>query len=254
MTMTKKRRTLTAVLAGIATIASSAIAEEIVVMVEEEVAPVSLSVGVDVASAYVFRGVTFNDGMVAQPWMDATTSFGLNFGVWGNFDIDDYDGSLEKNQFSEIDIYVGWGTTVGEILDLGIAYCEYTYPMYGGNADRELSVAAGLPLGPIELDFTAYFGVDGGIKNKIYLEAVADYSVDIEEFTAGLFASTGYLIDNNSGGESGFNDYSIAASIGWKIINASLKYIGQGDDKVLPEEQYGYDVELVGMVSVGYNF
>ena len=247
-------KTLTAVLASVAAIASSSIAEEAMVMVEEEVAPVSLSAGVDVSSAYVFRGTTFNDGVVAQPWMDAKTSFGLNFGVWGNSDIGDYDGTLEKNQFSEIDIYVGWGTTVGEMLDLGIAYCEYTYPMHGGEAGRELSVSAGLPLGSVELAFVAYFGVDGGIKDTIYLEAVADYSVEMDEITASLLASAGYLIDSNSGGESGFNDYAVGASLGWKFISASLTYIGQGDDKVLPEKQYGYDVELVGMVSVGYDF
>jgi uncharacterized protein (TIGR02001 family) len=203
----------------------------------------------------VFRGVTYNDEMVAQPWMDATTSFGLNFGVWANYDIGDYDGTIEDNQFSEIDIYVGWGTTVADMLDLGVGYCEYTYPMYGGEADRELSVSAGLPVGPIGLGVAAYFGVDGGIKDTIYLEATADYGLDLtDELSAGLFASAGYLINENSGTEDGFQDYTVGASVAYGILGASVTYIGQGDDKVLPEEQYGYDVEVVGMLSIGYDF
>jgi uncharacterized protein (TIGR02001 family) len=248
-------KTLTAVLAGVAVLATSAIAQEAAVMVEEETAPVSLSVGVDLASAYVFRGVTFNDGIVAQPWMDATTSFGLNFGVWANFDIDDYDGTLEKNQFSEIDIYIGWGTTLADMVDVGIGYCEYTYPMYGGEADREIALSAGMPLGPIGLGVAAYFGVDGGIEKTIYLEATAEYGVDItEELSAAIYGSAGYLIDDNDGGENGFQDYTAGASLSYGIFGASVTYIGQGDDKVLPEEQYGYDVEVVGMLSVGYDF
>jgi uncharacterized protein (TIGR02001 family) len=249
--MTKKLKTLTAVLAGVAALASSAIAQEAVVMVEEEVAPVSLSVGVDLASAYVFRGVTFNDGMVAQPWMDATTSFGLNFGVWANFDIGDYDGTLEKNEFSEIDIYVGWGTTVADMIDLGVGYCEYTYPMSDNEADREISISAGIPF----VGVAAYFGVDGGIKDTIYLEATAEYGIDItEELSAGISASAAYLIDDNDGGESGFANYTAGVSLGYGIFGASVTYIGQGDDKVLPEEQGGYDVEVVGMLSIGYTF
>jgi len=253
--MTKKLKTLTAVLAGVAALASSAIAQEAVVMVEKEVAPVSLSVGVDIASAYVFRGVTFNDGMVAQPWMDAKTSFGLNFGVWANFDIDDYDGTLEKNEFSEIDLYIGWGTTLADLVDVGVGYTEYTYPMYGGEANREISVSAGLPLGPIGLGVAAYFGVGGGIEKTTYLEATAEYGIDItEELGASVFGSAVYLIDENGGTQDGFQDYTVGASIAYGILGASVTYIGQGDDKVLPEEQYGYDVEVVGMLSIGYEF
>jgi len=252
--MTKKLKTLTAVLAGVAALASSAIAQEAVVMVEEDVAPVSLSVGVDLASAYVFRGVTFNDSMVAQPWMDATTSFGLNFGVWANFDIGDYDDTLEKNQFSEIDLYVGWGTTLADLVDVGVGYCEYTYPM-GGEADREVSLSAGMPVGPIGLGVAAYFGVGGGIEKTTYLEATAEYGIDItEELSAAVYGSAGYLIDANSDTEDGFQDYTAGVSLGYGIFGASVTYIGQGDDKVLPEEQGGYDVEVVGMLSIGYEF
>jgi len=252
--MTKKLKILTAVLTGVAALASSAIAQEAVVMVEEEVAPVSLSVGVDIASAYVFRGATRNDGIVVQPWLDATTSFGLNFGIWANFDIGDYDGTLEENEFSEMDIYIGWGTTVADMIDLGVEYCEYTYPN-GGDSDREISINTGIPAGPIGLGVAAYFGVGGEIEKTIYLEATAEYDIDItEELSAAIAGSAGYLIDDNDGGKNGFQDYSIGASLAYRIFGASVTYIGQGDDKVIPEKQYGYDVEVVGMLSVGYDF
>lgn len=251
--MTKKTKKLTAVLAGLACIASTAIAQEVIM--EEEEAPVSLSVGVDFATAYVFRGVTYNDGMVAQPWMDATTSWGLNFGVWGNFDLDDYDDTLEEDQFSEIDLYIGWGTTLADMVDVGVAYCEYTYPMSDSKADREISLSAGMPVGPIGLGVAAYFGVGGGIEKTTYLEATADYGIDItEDISAGAFASVGYFISDDDDSEDGFQDYSVGVSAGWKNIGISVAYIGQGDDDVLPEEQYAYDTEVVGMLSLGYDF
>jgi hypothetical protein len=123
--------------------------------------------------------------------------------------------------------------------------------MSDNEADREISISAGIPF----VGVAAYFGVDGGIKDTIYLEATAEYGIDItEELSAGISASAAYLIDDNDGGESGFANYTAGVSLGYGIFGASVTYIGQGDDKVLPEEQGGYDVEVVGMLSIGYTF
>ena len=46
--------------------------------------------GLDLNSAYVWRGQTFNDGFVAQPSIDVATEIGIGVNVWGNLDIDDY--------------------------------------------------------------------------------------------------------------------------------------------------------------------
>lgn len=253
--MTKQLQTLIAVLIGITAFGTSAIAQETMVIIEaKEATPITLSVGANIASAYVFRGETRNDGIVAQPWVDIATSFGLNLGGWANFDFDDYDGTIDKNEFSEIDIYVGWKTKVADMVALGVEYCEYIYPN-GGSANREISINTGLPIGPIGIGLAAYFGVDGEIEKTIYLEATAEYDIDVtEEISVGVYASAAYLLDDNKAGEDGFKDYTVGASLAYRIFSASVKYIGQGESKVLPEEQYRYDVEVVGMLSVGYKF
>ena len=54
-----------------------------------------VSVTADFASAYVFRGVTFNDEAVFQPAIEATGlglpegAGSLTNGVWGNYEIGD---------------------------------------------------------------------------------------------------------------------------------------------------------------------
>ena len=55
------------------------------------------SFGADINSAYVWRGITFNDGAVIQPSLDVTTG-GFGFNVWGNIDIDDDNGTLDRQR------------------------------------------------------------------------------------------------------------------------------------------------------------
>ena len=60
------------------------------------VAMAEVAVTLDLASAYVFRGVTLNDGAVIQPGIEASgfeipEEYGaLAVGAWGNYDLDDY--------------------------------------------------------------------------------------------------------------------------------------------------------------------
>ena len=65
----------------------------------------------DIASAYVFRGYTFNDGPVFQPGIEAT-GFGLpaqygaaSIGAWGNMDLNEYSPTRSSSNFSEIDYH-----------------------------------------------------------------------------------------------------------------------------------------------------
>ena len=60
----------------------------------------------DINSAYVWRGQTFNDGVVLQPSIDVAAENGLGINVWGNYDIGDYNNTLDEDEFSEIDLTV----------------------------------------------------------------------------------------------------------------------------------------------------
>ncbi len=207
------------------------------------------SVGVDFASAYVFRGVTFNDGLVAQPYLEAG-DLPVTVGVWGNFDIDDYDGALDDGQFSEIDFYAGYDLPLDGPVGVSLGYTEYMYPNSTAEADREFSLGASLDtiLGP---SVTAYYGVDGGLEESLYVEGGVGHSVDLsEEVALDLGALVGY--SSPDVGEDGFSHYSVSAGVSYSYVSASVAYIGQIDDDVLTDD--AYDVEVVGMLGVSYGF
>lgn len=212
-----------------------------------------VTVGGDFASAYVFRGVTFNDGPVFQPYVDVAglpgAFAGLEFGVWGNLDIDDFDDTLESGQFSEIDLYASYALPI-EAVDASVSYTEYTYPGAEGDADREIGLSLGLDaiLAPY---VAVYYGVDGGIDQDLYAEAGIGYEVELAE---GVGLALGGLIGflEPDEGDSGLHQYELSASLSYGILSAGVAYIGQIDDDVLTDE--AYDVEVVGIIGASYSF
>ena len=219
------------------------------------------TVTADFASAYVFRGVTFNDEAVFQPGVESglpiPEAYGsLAIGAWGNYDIGDYGGALKSSEFSEVDLYASYGLpTLVEGLDLALGWTEYTYPG-GGVSDKEASVGAGFSVADIALGATAYLGVGGGIKGTTYLEFTAGYDIELDEALALSLGGSFAYVDFD-GGENGLHDGSLSAALsyafaeGWSA-GISGTYIAQLDDDVLVdvEDGGGYDVEFVGMFSI----
>jgi hypothetical protein len=157
------------------------------------------------------------------------------------------------NQFQEVDLYGSYALPC-KLMDLSIGYTEYLYPSGGGEADREVAVSAGKSAGPVDLALDIYYGVDGGIEKSLYVEASAGTGFDIGCLGAELGASVGYA--DPDGGESGFANYTVSAGLGYGPIGASVMYIGQIDDDVLPDVEDGgaYDVEVVGVLSAAVDF
>jgi uncharacterized protein (TIGR02001 family) len=236
------------------------------------VATAGVDVTMDFASAYVFRGVTFNDGPVFQPGIEASgmglpEEYGaVAVGAWGNYDIDDYGGLLSSSEFSEVDWYASYSLpTVVEGLDLYVGYTEYTYPGAEGGADKEGNLGAGYEIAGIGLGYTAYFNVGGGAKD-VYNEFTLGYGLDLsEELALGLGASAAYLAADE--GDSGLHDGSLSADLSYALgevwsVGASIAYIAQLDDEILVDETVdvdgldglGYDVSVVGMLSLGASF
>lgn len=231
----------------------------------------AVDVTMDFASAYVFRGVTFNDGPVFQPGIEASglglpEEYGsVAVGAWANYDIDDYGGLLNSSEFSEVDWYGSYSLpSLVDGLDLFIGYTEYTYPM-GSTADREGNAGAGYEIAGVALGATAYFNVGGGDK-YMYYEFTAGYDLELgEELGASFGASAAYLDPEN--GDSGFADGSLSAGLSYALNDVwsaglSGTYIAQLDDEILPDETlavdpvdgFGYDVDFVGMLSLGASF
>lgn len=209
------------------------------------------TVGVDFNSAYVFRGDTVNDGAVAQPSV-SVSGLPIDLNVWGNLDLDDYDGAKDDGEFSEIDISASYAIPV-EGVNAAIGYTEYTYPQ-GGSADREVSLSVGLDL-PLAPTFGVYYGLDGAIDEDLYADFSLGHSLALtEDVNLSLGALIAYVDPDM--GEDGFKQYELSASLAYKFISIGVTYIGQADDEVLVDVEDGgrYDEDVVGTISLSYSF
>jgi uncharacterized protein (TIGR02001 family) len=211
-------------------------------------------------SAYVFRGVTLNDGWVVQPSIDVSkTGFSVN--VWGNLDIDDYDGTFNKGEFSEVDLLLQYEFGLGPMTyTAGIVQYLYPHqedengrPLDGTRevfASAEMEILAGLALG---LSF--YYDVDE--IHDFYSNLYATYETDVAKIVTLEFgASAGYVgKDESVGGERGFDDYNFSLAAKREVIEnlelaAKIAYTGSIDRDVLPDQ----DVHTYGGVSASYAF
>lgn len=234
-----------------------------------------VSATADFASAYVFRGVTLNDGLVFQPGVEVSglpipEEYGsVTLGTWANYDLNTYGGALNRNEFSEIDYYVSYALPV-KVVDLGITYTEYTYPNSGGTtADKEIAGSVGKAIGDSGLysSLTANYGLDGAPKDNWYIQAGLDYSKDLSDklsLSAGLTAA--YLIQKT--GSDGFNDATASVGLSYALtdkwsLNGSIVYVAQLDNNVLADTPsggpastgtFGYDVPVYGTLGLSCDF
>ncbi len=219
----------------------------------------------DFASAYVFRGATLNDGLVVQPGF-AATGLGLPekygmilLGVWGNYSINDYGGSDGSN-FSEIDWYGSYYLpTLVTGLNLSVGYTEYTYGAgsgenISGTSEAEVNLEAAYEIAGASVGIRYNQGVGGVIGTSAYTELTLGYGTSFTTNLSGsVSAHVGFAAPDE--GPSGFQMYDLGGGLAYALnemwsVNASLAYIGQGDEDVLPEITGGYDVNVVGKIGV----
>ncbi|MBW1913591.1 MAG: hypothetical protein JRI86_01510 [Deltaproteobacteria bacterium] len=208
--------------------------------------------GVDFASSYVFRGVTLNNGPVAQPHMEVYGKT-FTFGVWGNFDIDDSYWNVPcDNQFSEIDLWFSV-PLLTENVPADFTYYDRTYASgTSRESDRELMISFryDTPLNTT-LDFS--YGVDGEVNRDLYVEMSISYEYGFRgNGTFEIGASTGYL--NPDKGKRGFSNYTLSATFNQNNKGLSLIHVVQMDDEVLPNANKvlgntGFDINNYGIIS-----
>lgn len=209
-----------------------------------------VSVSADFASAYIFRGVTLNKGLVFQPGAEISgfpipEEYGsIAIGTWANYDIDDNDGAANKNEFSEIDYYISYSLPV-TIVDLGVTYTEYTYPNSGGSeSDKEFAFSVGKSLGDTGLyaSLTANYGIDGALEDEWYIQGALDYEKSLTE-TLTLSAGVNVAYAMQKADDDGFNDAGASVGLSYALtenwsLNGSLNYVAQLDDQVLTDAEY----------------
>ncbi len=212
------------------------------------------SAGADVVSAYVWRGITFNDGLVLQPYVDVAADNGFAINVWGNYDIDDYDGTLDENEFSEVDLTLSYTLPV-ESLDITIGHIEYLFPN-GGEGTREVFVSASSSLGGgLSIGMDAYYDYDE--VEDYYLSPNIAYDAELDSgLGIGASASAGYAgEDFTMGPDDGFHEYTLSLSASYPVtetigLSAFIAHTDTFDEDVLPEQ----DVDVFGGGGFSWSF
>jgi len=220
----------------------------------------------DVNSAYVWRGLTFNDGLVLQPSMDVSAN-GFAFNVWGNYDVDDYNGDVDDNEFSEIDLTASYAFKLGAV-DTSVGVIHYVFPTTdttdegADSSTTELFLGLGYDLGHgFNISTKIYYDFDQ--VDDFYMTAGLGYSYSINDKTtlglSGLISYAGEDFAEAYGGgtDSGFFNYMLTASIKYMVtdafgVGANINYTDSMDEDALPDETV--DTTVFGGLNLTYTF
>lgn len=225
-----------------------------------------VTAGSDLASAYVWRGVTFNDEVVWQPYVDVAHPSGIGFNVWGNMDLGDFGGTLEEGHFSEIDLTVSYALPLEtDMFEASVGLISYLFPQLGADTStHEVYASLGImPVDAVSLTGDLYYDFDEVGDFYLALGAGLDLLALLEEspegFGLGVSLGIGFAGDEfataYSGTDSGAFDWNFGVSGSYAITeaveaSAFLTYTDSADTDVLPDQQ----VDLFGGVGVSYAF
>src|SRR6056297_1722896 len=174
-------------------------------------AAAEVSAGADFVSGYVWRGMTFNDGLVIQPWLDVSAN-GFAVNVWGNYDVHDYHDTLDDSEFSEIDWTLSYDFTL-EPVNLSVGHIEYLFPGSDTPGTGEVFLSAGIsPVKGLSAGIDIYYDYDE--VEDYYLSAGPSYDYEFDcGFSVGAGARAGYAGDNFSiGPDDGFHEYTLSVN------------------------------------------
>lgn len=223
-----------------------------------------VSAGLDTYSAYVWRGLTLNEGWVLQPWLDASgitiggVPFSLN--LWANFDLDDYHGTVRKNRFSEVD------ATLSAELGLGFTagFVQYSYfngvsqdPVESSVDTGEVFLAWSTPWA-VKPAFTLYYDVEEA--NAAFLQCSLSGSISLgRTWTLDLIGEVGVASDGfaeyytgTQGGLFHYHAFTMLTYQPWDHFGLSMAagYMNHFKEDVLPVQ----DVDFYSGVSLCFTF
>ena len=216
------------------------------------------TVGADVVSAYVWRGITFNDGAVVQPYVDVAAENGIAINVWGNYDMDDYDDTLDENDFSEVDLTLSYTLPI-EPVDITIGHIEYLFPAGGSNISEVFLSVYVSPVSGLSAGVDAYYDYDE--VEDYYLSASISYDAEFDSgLGLGASASAGYAGEDftyfyTESKDGGFHEYTFSVSASYPVtdtigLSAFIAYTDTFDEDVLPEQ----DVDVFGGGGLSWSF
>ena len=224
-------------------------------------ADVSAEYTLDLASAYVWRGLSVTDGLVFQPGATISHDSGFSLSFWGNMDLDDvnsYDGD-----FIELDIILDYAFDTDGPTDFSIGLIEYLFPVgddpaAGGAASTTeiyLALSWDVALSPAINLYYDFDQVDG-FYGDVGLSWGTDFS---ESGTFEISALAGYADDDYAvaygGTEGGFYNGQVTLSIGWAPENGwgfggYVAYSDSLDKDALPTQP----VDFFGGIGISRSF
>lgn len=229
-----------------------------------------VTIGADVVSAYVWRGITLNSDAVIQPSLAVEHDSGFAVEVWANFDLGDNDGEFAERQFSEIDFDISYTLDL-DVAYVTLGYIEYTFPGDGAfvfdddgeidgtvaAADRDMYLSLGTEFEGLEVDLTIYQSVLAS--DGTYIVLSAGYGIEVVDgITVGLNGSVAWGSKGATDmGKAGFHDYLVGATLDYEVfdgldVGLFVNYVGTLDKDVLSKDSIEED--FFGGVGMYYTF
>jgi len=214
-----------------------------------------VSAELDVASSYVFRGVTVNDNEVAQGSLEIS-NLGVallapvTLGLWANYDLEASSAGGGSGQISEIDISASYALPFGgPSTDLALGFTEYTYPTDGADSDRDLSLVASLNniLPELSPQVAIIRGVEGALDDVtwIQLSGSKDHALNAD-VTLNLAGTLSYRLDDRDlGGDDGLDYGLISAGLSYGAFIARADFYLETDDDINE-----LDEDFVGVIGI----
>jgi uncharacterized protein (TIGR02001 family) len=215
---------------------------------------VTVDYDLTVASAYVWRGITFTDGAVFQPSITASHASGFSFNTWGNLDIDDVNGL--SGDFQEVDLTLAYEFG-SDAVSASVGLIDYLFPNGVGPETREVFLTLGFDV-PLQPSFAVYYDFD--VVEGFYATAAVEHGADFGEgwsYSIGLlagFASEDFAVVAAGGTDSGlFNGqatFTVSRELAKGSVGFFVAYTDTLDDDVLPDQE----VDFFGGVSLSLSF
>ncbi len=162
----------------------------------------SASIGADVVSRYVWRGVDFGESMAVQPALTFAAG-GLEFGAWGSYSISASGASANEN-----DLWATYTVTAESGLSVAVGITDYYFPSpdadsgFGDGDAHTLEMSLGFT-GPETFPISLF----GGLLTESSV-LYAEVGVPLEISGVGVGLHMGFV-----GGESDFYGTDDAALV-----------------------------------------
>lgn len=159
----------------------------------------SLNVGADFVSSYIWRGTNVNNQPNVQP--NITLKYaGLQMGLWGSYGLSHLNSNDEYYPLSqEIDTWLSYSFAISRTINVTALLTDYYFPNGGikignfNNYDHKNGagahlIEAGLTVAGAEsfpLSISGYINIHNDKGNNVYFQA--DYSTVVQEINIGLF-------------------------------------------------------------------